>query len=66
MDLLNELPVHSCTEAFRSCCGSALWTNLMVGARPFESRENLFSDADKIWWGLPVDEWHDAFAAHPR
>eukprot|EP01041_Mallomonas_annulata_P001017 gene1017-1993_t len=51
---------------FTKCCGSALWVNRMLEAKPFLSIEDILNKADIIWWSLSEMDWNEAFAAHPR
>jgi 2-oxo-4-hydroxy-4-carboxy-5-ureidoimidazoline decarboxylase len=53
-------------EQLRICCGSSQWIEQMLAARPFGSRTAALSAARTIWFGLPPDEWREAFAHHPR
>ncbi len=52
--------------ALRLCCGSKMWTERMMEHRPFASPENLFDEADRIWFSLSPTDWLEAFAAHPK
>jgi 2-oxo-4-hydroxy-4-carboxy-5-ureidoimidazoline decarboxylase len=38
----------------------------MVSRRPFESKEDLFKSADDAWDQCGPEDWHEAFAHHPR
>lgn len=38
----------------------------MADRRPFHSRDDLMTAADRIWQGLEPSEWKDAFGHHPR
>jgi allantoicase len=59
--------VHDVAAAeLRSLCGSSEWVRRMIEARPFRDWNDLVSNAEKIWRGLQVKEWREAFAAHPR
>jgi 2-oxo-4-hydroxy-4-carboxy-5-ureidoimidazoline decarboxylase len=63
---LNALPPGEAAVHFRSCCAASRWTDTMVNARPFASRTHLFAIADAAWEAAGPDDWHEAFAAHPR
>lgn len=63
---LNELPADEAEYVFRDCCGSRTWARMMAASRPFAMLDNLFRRADNIWLSLPVDDWLEAFAAHPK
>ena len=49
-----------------SCCGSRHWAGRMAGARPFASESELLSSADRFWNELSMEDWLEAFAAHPK
>ena len=38
----------------------------MLERRPFGSRDALLSAADEVWHALGTDDWHEAFAHHPK
>ena len=48
------------------CCGSQLWAERMIQARPFRTPEELFAAADQVWWELSQEDWLEAFRHHPR
>ncbi|HEX2724086.1 MAG TPA: 2-oxo-4-hydroxy-4-carboxy-5-ureidoimidazoline decarboxylase [Gemmatimonadaceae bacterium] len=66
VDELNSMPPRSAADALRSCCGSSRWVNEMVAKRPFESVDDILSAADQAWRKTGPDDWHEAFAHHPR
>ncbi|HEX7153029.1 MAG TPA: allantoicase [Thermoanaerobaculia bacterium] len=49
-----------------SCCASTRWARAVAEARPFASWNELLEVADRTWWSLSPDDWHEAFRAHPR
>jgi OHCU decarboxylase len=63
---LNSLPFGDAHEAFMSCCGSPKWADAMVRARPFPDLNEIACKAEENFDGLAVDDWKEAFAAHPR
>lgn len=63
---LNELPADEAEYIFRDCCGSRDWARLMAESRPFAMLEHLYKKADDVWFSLAVDDWLEAFAAHPK
>lgn len=63
---LTELSTERAITHFFRCCGCRTWAEEMAERRPFESPEELFSEAEKIWWDLGRDEWLEAFSAHPK
>jgi allantoicase len=63
---LNALVPALAEAALRGCCGSRAWARAVADRRPFSSREDLDRAADAVWAALDADDWHEAFAAHPR
>jgi 2-oxo-4-hydroxy-4-carboxy-5-ureidoimidazoline decarboxylase len=63
---LNTIPPARATELFTACCGSSRWVAQMVARRPFASLDALLDAADEIWKTLSEQDWHEAFAHHPR
>jgi OHCU decarboxylase len=63
---LDSMPRAEAEPLLRSCCGARWWVEHMLSERPFGSPETLLRRADEIWWSLGDDDWHDAFAHHPR
>lgn len=51
-------------ELLQSFCGSLRWVAAMN--RPHPSVRALFSAADEAFWALGVEDFLEAFAAHPR
>lgn len=52
--------------AFLDCCGSQEWARAMVRERPFKMVESVFTSAGRIWRGLSLADYLEAFAAHPK
>lgn len=48
------------------CCGAGRWVDGMVARRPFDSRTQLFGEAEQIWWHLDDRDRVEAFRHHPR
>lgn len=48
------------------CCGSTRWAQSMAAGRPFQSIDELLSNADSVWWSLSEEDWLEAFRAHPK
>jgi OHCU decarboxylase len=63
---LNRLSRSGAVELFLSCCGARAWAEGMTQARPYATREELFSEAEQLWRSLPRASWLEAFDAHPR
>ena len=66
LDELNALPADRAADELRSCCGASRWVQPMVERRPYASLDALFAMADETWFRLGPDDWHEAFAHHPR
>ena len=66
LDELNSMPREEAAELLRSCCGATSWVNAMLDRRPYESATRLLDDADVAWATTSVEDWHEAFAHHPR
>jgi len=66
LDRLNSLSNTEAEAEFLKCCGSTVWARAMSDARPFETRDALLAEADKIWWLLNQEDWLEAFRAHPK
>ncbi len=63
---LNDLPHAEAESTFLDCCGSSEWARRMAESRPFTMLEDLYRNADDIWFALSLVEWLEAFAAHPK
>jgi allantoicase len=63
---INTLVEDQAERELSRCCGSESWVRAMLDHRPFDGWEDLFSFADKLWWGLEPRDWREAFAAHLR
>jgi 2-oxo-4-hydroxy-4-carboxy-5-ureidoimidazoline decarboxylase len=66
VDELNTLSPERAAEVFRACCGASRWVDAMLARRPFASADLVMSMADDIWLAMGPDDWHEAFAHHPR
>jgi OHCU decarboxylase len=63
---LNALPPDMAVPELMRCCGSTRWAREMAAQRPFANLEAIGAEADKIWHSLGLEDWLEAFAAHPR
>jgi OHCU decarboxylase len=63
---LNALPPDQAVAELLRCCGSTRWAREMAARRPFANLEAIGTEADKIQHGLGLEDWLEAFAAHPR
>ena len=48
------------------CCGAHRWVAAMAGGAPYQSRTQLFGEAEARWWRLDESDWREAFTHHPR
>jgi len=64
--MLNALPAELAEAALAACCGSAIWVRRMAQARPFASLEAVQTAAESIWADLAMEDWLQAFVAHPQ
>jgi len=63
---LNQAAKKTAEADFLNCCGSQTWARLMTEARPFADVAALIKQAEQIWLNLAVEDWLEAFAAHPK
>ena len=63
---LNQLSIFQLKEALSTCCGSTVWVNELAKVFPVESKENLFEQADIIWFACSESDWREAFTHHPK
>jgi OHCU decarboxylase len=63
---LNALPPDRAVPELLRCCGSTRWAREMAARRPFADMDAIGAEADRIWHGLGLEDWLEAFAAHPR
>jgi 2-oxo-4-hydroxy-4-carboxy-5-ureidoimidazoline decarboxylase len=63
---LNVMPANEAASLLASCCGASAWVTGMVEHRPFGDTTTLLRAAEEIWWSLEPEDWHEAFAHHPR
>jgi allantoicase len=66
LERLNALLAEEARAELLECCGSARWASRMTAQRPFESREELFTAAELLWWNLDPLDWMEAFGRESR
>jgi OHCU decarboxylase len=66
LDQLNTLPSTAAESELLKCCGSKRWAQAMTEGRPFETLEDVLTEADRAWWSLNEADWLEAFRAHPK
>lgn len=62
----NGLPAGEAAEAILPCNGSLAWARSLAHERPFADPAALYAAADRAWRALPLRDWGEAFASHPR
>jgi allantoicase len=60
LERLNALLPDEARAELMECCGSARWANRLAAQRPFDTREELFTSADLLWWSLEPLDWMEA------
>jgi 2-oxo-4-hydroxy-4-carboxy-5-ureidoimidazoline decarboxylase len=62
----NRLEQPYAMETILPFNGSKAWAIGVVNLYPFDTPEELFAAADKVWLALPEADWQQAFDSHPR
>ena len=62
----NNLDSAAAIELLTACLAVPTWAEQIVGARPFETSEQLAQACQDGWWACNETEKLSAFAAHPR
>jgi len=63
---LNSLPDYAARSILLNCCGSLKWAGSMTQRRPFADATQLLKQHTAACESLTSDDWHEAFAAHPK
>lgn len=63
---LNVLFGQAAARFFHTACASIAWVDEMIARRPFDSPDEVLSEAELAFDGLYEDDWLEAFAGHPR
>jgi allantoicase len=66
LERLNALLPDEARAELTECCGSARWANRLAAQRPFDTREELFTSADLLWWSLEPLDWMEALTPAHR
>lgn len=66
LDRLNALPDDRAEDELLVVCGARAWARRVAERRPFDDRTALLEAAEAAWDALAREDWHEAFAAHPR
>ena len=62
----NRLVAGDARAALLNCCASQRWVETMERSRPYTSQDALLAQAERVWQRLEVDDYLQAFAAHPK
>jgi OHCU decarboxylase len=62
----NGLPEMEAAEAILPCCGSQRWAQELARLRPLDTSMEISEASDRVWLGLTVADWEEAFGSHPR
>jgi OHCU decarboxylase len=62
---LNELTDDAARAALTNCCAAGAWVRGMMRRRPFRDDDDVRAAAEEAAGELAVDDWLEAFAAHP-
>jgi 2-oxo-4-hydroxy-4-carboxy-5-ureidoimidazoline decarboxylase len=63
---LNRMNSQGAVDVLKPCCGSQKWAEEMNARRPFSDIEEVHGAADIVWRTLHREDWHEAFASHPK
>jgi len=63
---LNQMPHEEAVAAFSQCNTSTNWSQKMAESRPFKTKQDLLSTADKIWSDASEEDLLEAFSGHPE
>ncbi|SEF83208.1 2-oxo-4-hydroxy-4-carboxy-5-ureidoimidazoline decarboxylase [Marinobacterium lutimaris] len=66
LETFNKLPAAECENALNQCCVATRWIEQMLQARPFADAEALFETAERVWAGLSMPDYLEAFEGHPK
>jgi len=66
LEELNSVDNKQAYQLFESCCCAPNWVEKMVSARPFDSHQNVLSQAESIWQSLAEADYLAAFEGHPQ
>ena len=65
LEQINQANPSEADSMFAACCGSATWASMMTMVRPFASEDELMKIAAAVWNDMQIEDWLEAFAAHP-
>jgi 2-oxo-4-hydroxy-4-carboxy-5-ureidoimidazoline decarboxylase len=62
---LNTLPCKEAERWFSQACASQKWISGMAKKRPYDTLQDLISCAKEVWKTCGVEDYQQAFEAHP-
>ena len=63
---VNDAELAELSAQLLKCNGSRAWVAQMLNLRPFLTAEELFKQADLVWFALAREDWLEGFNHHPR
>ena len=63
---LNNLHPAALKEALGKCCGAGAWVSQLMAVFPVKDAQQLFSEAERIWYACDEADWREAFTHHPK
>ena len=66
IEALNVLTPSEANEQFKLCCGASNWVEKMNQNRPFQDKNEVYQQAESIWFSLSSEDWLEAFTHHPK
>jgi OHCU decarboxylase len=62
---LNSQSLEDAREVLTNCCAATAWVERMIALRPFADDDAVLDAAEDVAETLVMDDWLEAFAAHP-
>ena len=66
IEALNALTSSEANKQFELCCGASNWVEKMNQNRPFHDKNEVYQQAESIWFSLSSEDWLEAFTHHPK
>jgi len=66
IETLNGLASSEAAAQFNLCCGATNWIKIMNQSRPFQNKNEVYQQAESIWFSLSSEDWLEAFTHHPK
>ena len=66
IETLNALDSSEAAAQFNLCCGATNWIKIMNQSRPFQNKNEVYQQAESIWFSLSSEDWLEAFTHHPK